>query len=145
MPLMEVLMDSLSRYRLDELVPVEEFRTMWPMSISTERRRRKVEKGWPPTVRVNRRVFYLRSGLADFLARQVELSGSGSDPEPSAGLAAPDPKSDGERAARAPALTVDQVVAWLRGVVAGASGGAVGPGDSGDRHNGVGGQRDGGH
>lgn len=62
-----------------ELMGLSEFLGESGMSPSTERRLRNEEEDWPPHVVIGKKIFYLRSGWADWLTRRAGLNGVGAD------------------------------------------------------------------
>lgn len=55
----------------NELMPLTEFLQETGMSQSTERRLRQEQEDWPPHLSLGKRIYYLRSGWADWLASQA--------------------------------------------------------------------------
>ena len=55
----------------NELMPLSEFLQETGMSQSTERRLRQEQEDWPPHLSLGKRIYYLRSGWADWLSGQA--------------------------------------------------------------------------
>ena len=69
----------------NELMPLSEFLQETGMSQSTERRLRQEQEDWPPHLSLGKRIYYLRSGWAQWLVGQAKAirarRGSVADPD----------------------------------------------------------------
>ena len=94
----------------ETLMGLAEFCKVMHSNPSTERRMRREEQDWPPHLCVGRKIFYIREGVRDFLARRQDANGL---VRPEVGVAVESPV--GEVALEAPALTVEQKK-WLQAI-----------------------------
>lgn len=119
-------MDQLPDY---VLMGLSEFRALAHLSPTCERRHRRERDDWPPHVEIGRKIFYRRTGVMDWLARQeanlAGVLGLGADLGGTRQQDVAIQKRAAELAASAPALTVEQVV-WLRAVFASGVGHSAG-------------------
>lgn len=56
------------------VMSLDEFRKLFNLSVSGERRLRNEERDWPPHLMVGRKIFYSREGVRNYLDRQMSHS-----------------------------------------------------------------------